>query len=171
MYVADVCGEMRVSNNELEHYCMNCQHYLTEHIPEEDMEYASDNHIPVNDYIGRCEKLVFDKDGTGHLCSCQEFELFEDDQAPSVRDTAKAIKKEKKLLRKLGIASGKASVSNIRRKLNRNNNSRDRQSEDEVLANLKEMESRGEVYYDEEKGWRLTPAHLAKLREQREELE
>ena len=160
-----------MSNNDLKHYCMNCQHYLTEHITEEMCKYASDNHMPVNDYIGRCEKLVFDKDGTGHLCSCQEFEMFEDDQAPSARDTAKAIKREKKVMKKLGISSGKSSVFNISRKLNRNKNSRDRQSDDEILANLKDMQSRGEVYYDEEKGWRLTPEHATVLRKQREESE
>ena len=158
-----------MSNNDLKDYCMNCQHYLTEHIPEEMCKYASDNHVPVNDYIGRCEKLVFDKDGTGHLCSCQEFEMFEDDQAPSAGAIAKAIKREKKVMKKLGISSGKSSVFNISRKLNKNKNKKERQSDDEILANLKEMESRGEVYYDEEKGWRLTPAHKADLIKQQEE--
>ena len=156
-----------MSINDLKHYCMNCQHYLTEHIPEEMCKYASDNHIPVNDYIGKCEKLVFDKDGTGHLCGCQEFEMFEDNQAPSAGAIAKAIKREKKVMKKLGISSGKSSASKITRKLNKNK--KEKLSEDDTLANLKDMESRGEVYYDEEKGWRLTPAHKAELIKQREE--
>ena len=74
-------------------------------------------------------------------------------------------------MKKLGISSGKSSASKITRKLNKNKNKKEKLSEDDTLANLKDMESRGEVYYDEEKVWRLTPAHKAELIKQREESE
>ena len=89
--------------------------------------------------------------------------------AKMIKDIDKTEKSTDDLMKKLGISSGKSSVFNISRKLNKNKNKKERQSDDEILANLKEMESRGEVYYDEEKGWRLTPAHKADLIKQQEE--
>lgn len=153
---------------DLKHYCYNCNHYITDHVKEEFLEYCANAlpRVPMTQYISGCEK-----DG----CSCTEFEhpqfhsglgYKKDDEPPTPKETIEYKRKEAKLNKIFGIPKI-SSVRHITKKLNKKagiNREPTKAEMDFVLENLKDMQSRGEAEYDKKDGWKLTRSHVNEMR-------
>ena len=75
---------------KLKWFCVNCQHYVTDHVPEDILEDAAEKGFNISPYIRECRK-----------CDCMMYE--KPDVAPDDNDSAEFIREYKRLLKELGL--------------------------------------------------------------------
>ena len=81
---------------KLKHYCMECHHYITEHVEEKYMKSCGENGQSISPYIDKCLKKG---------CECEKY--VQPDIIPSVRDTAAYLKDFNYLIKKMGLVRAK----------------------------------------------------------------